>query len=68
MLGAGLRQLAERQGAVFVDAAKVAVVGSDGVHLSLDSHRPLAELLAMAIRALPRPGQSEEEALAAKVQ
>lgn len=41
-----LRALAEARGAVFADAAQVAKVGDDGVHLDRDSHRAMAELVA----------------------
>jgi lysophospholipase L1-like esterase len=44
-----LRELAEARGVLFADAATVAEVGDDGIHLSIDSHRRLAELLARII-------------------
>lgn len=47
-----LRAVAGQRGVAFVDAASVASVGGDGVHLARDAHRALAELLAEEIRAL----------------
>jgi lysophospholipase L1-like esterase len=41
-----LRQLAGTRRVLFADAATVAEPGDDGVHLTLDSHHRLAELLA----------------------
>ncbi|MBH1938579.1 hypothetical protein I5Q34_30710 [Streptomyces sp. AV19] len=49
-LAAAIGRVARRRGALFLDAAAVAEAGDDGVHLSLDSHRRLAELLAETIR------------------
>jgi lysophospholipase L1-like esterase len=48
---AALRPVAEAHGARFADAATVAGPGDDGLHLSRDSHQPLADLLAGVIRA-----------------
>jgi lysophospholipase L1-like esterase len=45
-----LGRLAEDRGVHFADAATVARAGGDGLHLSLDSHEPLAELIAAAVR------------------
>jgi len=44
-----IRRVATARDVVFVDAAAVAHAGSDGVHLSADSHQRLAELLATTI-------------------
>jgi lysophospholipase L1-like esterase len=47
--------VAQERGASFLDAAAVATAGSDGVHLSLESHAPLGELVARRIEdLLPR--------------
>jgi lysophospholipase L1-like esterase len=51
-LAVELRRVAHAAGAGFVDAACVAVVGDDGVHLRLDGHRLLAGLLAHTIRSM----------------
>ena len=48
-LTTAIRLLAERRGVVYADAARVAHAGGDGVHLSLDSHAPLAEYIASAV-------------------
>jgi lysophospholipase L1-like esterase len=48
---AALRPVAEARGALFADAASVAGPGDDGLHLSRDSHQPLADLLAGVIGA-----------------
>lgn len=50
-LAAEIARVARARGALFTDAAAVAQVGDDGIHLSPDSHQPLAELLATAMRA-----------------
>ena len=50
-LPAELRRIAGSRGVLFADAATVARAGADGIHLSADSHGPLAELLATTIRA-----------------
>ncbi|MGH3713794.1 MAG: GDSL-type esterase/lipase family protein [Micromonosporaceae bacterium] len=47
-----LRAVASRRGVAYADAASVASVGGDGVHLARDAHRALAALLAEEIRAL----------------
>jgi lysophospholipase L1-like esterase len=39
---------------LFADAAGVARAGGDGVHLSLDSHVALAELLAASVKEARR--------------
>jgi lysophospholipase L1-like esterase len=55
-LSAELRRVAEARGVLFADAATVAHVGGDGLHLSLDSHDRIAEFIAGKIKkALPDP-------------
>ncbi len=49
-LAAEIRRVAEARGAAFVDAAQVARAGADGLHLTADSHAPLAAAVAAAIR------------------
>ncbi len=49
-LAAELRRVAEARGVLFTDAATVARAGGDGLHLSLDSHEPIAELIATSIK------------------
>lgn len=44
-----IRRVADERRALFVDAAAVARPGTDGVHLSRDSHQRLAELIAREI-------------------
>ena len=41
--------MAEDRGVLFADAASVARAGGDGLHLTLDSHEPLARLVADVI-------------------
>ncbi|AHH21680.1 GDSL-like lipase/acylhydrolase family protein [Nocardia nova SH22a] len=48
-LGAAIRRVADRRNLLFADAASVARAGDDGVHLSRDSHEPLARLIAHEI-------------------
>jgi hypothetical protein len=45
-LAAEVRRVAEERGVLFADAAEVAHVGADGLHLGPDSHARLAELVA----------------------
>ncbi len=45
-LAAEVRRVAQERGVLFADAAEVAHVGADGLHLSPDSHARLAELIA----------------------
>ena len=45
-LAAEVRRVAEERGVQFADAASVARPGGDGLHLTLDSHEPLARLVA----------------------
>jgi lysophospholipase L1-like esterase len=49
-LAAELRRVADERGALFADAGSVARAGGDGLHLTLDSHEPLARLVADVIR------------------
>lgn len=49
-LAAELRRVAAARGALFADAATVARAGDDGLHLTLDSHDRLAELIAARIK------------------
>jgi lysophospholipase L1-like esterase len=53
-LAAEIGRVARARGVVFADAAGVARVGDDGIHLSPDSHQPLAELLAAVITGAAR--------------
>jgi lysophospholipase L1-like esterase len=48
-LAGELRRVADARGALFVDAASVAEAGDDGVHLTLESHPRLAELVAATL-------------------
>jgi lysophospholipase L1-like esterase len=45
-LAGAYQAVAQRRGLLFFDAATVARVGADGGHLTVDSHRALAEALA----------------------
>jgi lysophospholipase L1-like esterase len=49
-LSAELRRVAGARGVLFADAATVAQVGADGLHLSLDSHDRIAALVAGTLR------------------
>jgi lysophospholipase L1-like esterase len=51
-LAGEIRRVAQARGAIYLDAASVAHAGGDGIHLSLDSHAPLAELLATTLKQL----------------
>ena len=44
-----IRRVAKERGVRYADAAQVARAGGDGLHLTLDSHAPLAELVASTI-------------------
>lgn len=44
-LATGLKQIAEQKNCNFIDIAEFAKVGSDGLHLSAESHRKLASVL-----------------------
>jgi lysophospholipase L1-like esterase len=50
-LAAEISRVAESRGVLFADAATVARAGRDGLHLSIDSHAPLAALVAATIAA-----------------
>jgi lysophospholipase L1-like esterase len=45
-----IRRVAHARGVLYLDAASVAHAGDDGIHLSLDSHAPLADLLASTLK------------------
>jgi lysophospholipase L1-like esterase len=45
-----IRRVADARGALFADAATVARAGDDGLHLSLDSHGFLANLVAQKVK------------------
>jgi lysophospholipase L1-like esterase len=53
-LAAEIARVAQARGVLFADAAGVARAGGDGVHLSLDSHVALAELLAASVKEARR--------------
>lgn len=55
-LAAEIARVAQARGALFADAAGVARVGDDGIHLSPDSHQPLAEALAATVSPTPYAG------------
>lgn len=44
-----IRRVAQERGVLYADAAQVAHAGDDGVHLSLDSHARLAQLVASTV-------------------
>lgn len=46
------RRTAERTGSYFFDAATVAHVGKDNLHMTKDSHKALAEALAVKVREI----------------
>ena len=54
-LATEIATVAKARGVGFVDAASVAHPGRDGLHLSLDSHQSLADVLAHEIRRLTLP-------------
>ncbi|MBF6340656.1 hypothetical protein IU450_32885 [Nocardia abscessus] len=56
-LGDAISRVAGRRGALFVDAATVAHPGTDGVHLSHDSHERLSKLIAQMIAGLEQFGE-----------
>ena len=45
-LAAEIQRVAEERGVLFADAGSVARAGGDALHLTLDSHEPLARLVA----------------------
>ncbi len=52
-LGEAIQRVARDHGVLYADAAHVARAGGDGLHLTLESHAPLAELIATTVsRAL----------------
>ncbi|NNH68754.1 hypothetical protein HLB23_02480 [Nocardia uniformis] len=53
-LGAAIHSVADKSNALFVDAATVACPGHDGIHLSRDSHEPLARLIAKTVSLRPQ--------------
>jgi lysophospholipase L1-like esterase len=57
-LAAKIRVVAEERGVLFADAASVAHAGGDALHLTDDSHQPLAELVAEVIRGVPSVARS----------
>ena len=44
-----IRRVAQERSVLYADAAQVALAGDDGHHLTLDSHTPLAELVASIV-------------------
>jgi lysophospholipase L1-like esterase len=52
-LAGEIRRVADERGVLFADAATVARAGGDALHLTLDSHAPLARLVADVIRNVP---------------
>jgi lysophospholipase L1-like esterase len=51
-LATALRRVAQERGVRYLDAAQVARPGDDGIHLALESHPPLAELVAATVRSV----------------
>lgn len=49
-LATEIERVAEERGVLFADAASVARAGGDALHLTLDSHEPLARLVADVLR------------------
>lgn len=54
VLSTEIRRVAAERGVPFVDAADVARPGGDGLHLTWDSHRSLAELVAAQVMIAPQ--------------
>jgi lysophospholipase L1-like esterase len=50
-LATAIRRVAQERGVIYADAANVAHPGDDGLHLTLDSHARLAELVASTVLA-----------------
>ena len=48
-LATEIRRVAQERGVLYAEAAQAAQAGDDGVHLSLDSHARLAELVASTV-------------------
>lgn len=53
-LAAQIERVAEERGVLFADAASVARAGGDALHLTLDSHEPLARLVADVVTGRAR--------------
>jgi lysophospholipase L1-like esterase len=53
-LGAELQKVAANTGCAFVDAAKVAHAGEDGIHFSQQAHAELAKVLIEEVQALTK--------------
>ena len=51
-LAGPIQQVAEEAGCVFFDAAQVAATGDDGIHMTLESHRSIADSLTRLIKEL----------------
>jgi len=49
--------VADQKGCVFVDAARVAHAGEDGIHFSAEAHTALAEVLIEKVRTVMKYGQ-----------
>ena len=47
-----IKKIADEKDVLFLDAAAVSKPGEDGIHFDIESQRPLAELIAGAIREL----------------
>lgn len=47
-----IKQVADTHEVIFIDAASVAEPGIDGIHLSTDSHTPLANLVHDQVRQI----------------
>ena len=50
-----IRTVAQERGVLFADAASVARAGGDALHLTHDSHQPLAELVAGIVQGTRTP-------------
>jgi len=50
-----VERVAHERGVLFADAASVARAGGDGLHLTLDSHEPLARLVADVVQGTRTP-------------
>jgi lysophospholipase L1-like esterase len=54
-LAGQVERVAHERGVLFADAASVARAGGDGLHLTLDSHEPLALLVADVVQGTRTP-------------
>jgi lysophospholipase L1-like esterase len=54
-LAGEIRRVAQERGVLFADAASVAHAGGDALHLTADSHQPLAELVAQIVQGTRTP-------------